>query len=708
MAKRRTRRLQRPGNQALPGEPGEDQLLPTKAARFIPVVIVAAGIATYLNSLHAPFIFDDRWHIVENVRIRQLWPPWEILTHSSRPVVHLSLALNYALGGLNPWGYHVFNVGIHIFAALVLYGVVRRTFHSGPLRQRWGAAAPWLAGLTALIWLVHPIQTESVTYTIQRGESLMGLFYLLTLYCMIRLNGSSHIIVWKAGAVSSCLLGMACKGVMATAPITVLLYDRAFLFPSWGELVRRRKGLYAALAATWLVYPVLLAQASAEWKESAGFDYAGSSPLRYAMTQPSVILHYLRLALWPDPLCLDYGWPPVQGIGEVWAPGLVIGGLLAASVWAWCRKPALGFLGAWFFLILMPTSSFIPIADIAAEHRIYLSLAAVVALGVVGMVVLGQRGPGKGPIHIPVYAWAACSLMVVGSGALTVRRNSDYTSVLTMWEDTVRKSPGNPRARYDVAVYLEQAGQIQAAIAHYQTAIQLKPTYVDALNNLGHALSMAGKTADAVVYLQRALAIKPDLAEAHCNLGYALAQQGKIRDAATEFEQALRIRPDYADAHSNLGIVLSMEGKTQDAIGHWQQAVRLHPELPGPHNNLAYGFAQTGRTREALAQYGQALRFNPDDAQTQISFAKLLATTEPANGGDPGRAVALAERACQLTGNRDPSYLDTLAIAYAAANRFEDALKTAQNALQLARSAGLADLTREIEARLQHYREIHR
>jgi tetratricopeptide (TPR) repeat protein len=244
-----------------------------------------------------------------------------------------------------------------------------------------------------------------------------------------------------------------------------------------------------------------------------------------------------------------------------------------------------------------------------------------------------------------------------------------------------------------VAVYLEQAGQIQAAIAHYQTAIQLKPTYVDALNNLGHALSMAGKTADAVVYLQRALAIKPDLAEAHCNLGYALAQQGKIRDA---------------DAHSNLGIVLSMEGKTQDAIGHWQQAVRLHPELPGPHNNLAYGFAQTGRTREALAQYGQALRFNPDDAQTQISFAKLLATTEPANGGDPGRAVALAERACQLTFNRDPSYLDTLAIAYAAANRFDDALKTAQNALQLARSAGLADLTREIEARLQHYREIHR
>jgi tetratricopeptide (TPR) repeat protein len=693
----------------LPGEPAADRFPPTRAGKFIPAIIVAAGIVAYLNSLHAPFIFDDRWHIVENVRIRRLWPPGEILTHSSRPVVHLSLALNYALGGLNPWGYHAFNVGIHILAALILYGVLRRTFLSSPLRPRWGAAAPWLAGLTALIWLVHPLQTESVTYTIQRGESLMGLFYLLTLYSLIRLDGSPlNAIAWKAAAVASCLLGMACKGVIATAPVVVLLYDRAFLSPSWRELVRRRKGLYAALAATWLVYPVLLAQAPAEWRESAGFGYVGPSPLVYAMTQPSVILHYLRLALWPDQLCLDYGWPPVRGIGEAWAPGVVIGGLLAASVWAWRRKPAGGFLGAWFFLILMPTSSFLPIADIAVEHRMYLPLAAVVVLGVVGMVLVGQRGPAKGPIRIPVYAWVAGSLIVVGMAALTVRRNSDYSSELAMWEDTVRTSPGNPRAQYDVAVNLERAGQIQAAIAHYRTAIQLKPEYVDALNNLGHALSMAGRAADGMIYLQRALAIKPDLAEAHGNLGYALAQTGKLRDAAPEFEQALRIKPDYAEAHSNLGIVLALEGRTQDAIGQWQQALRLNPELVDAHNNLAYALAQTGRTREALVHYDQALRIKPDDAQTLTRAASLLATAEPPNGGDPGRAVALAERACQLTGYRDAGYLDTLAISYAAADRFDEALKTGRNALQLARSAGQAGLAREIEARLQHYREHHR
>src|SRR5262249_10339323 len=154
--------------------------------------IVALGVAAYLNSLRAPFIFDDRYHIVENLRIRQLWPPWEILAHSSRPVVHLSLALNYALGGLDPWGYHAFNIGVHVLAALVLYGSLRATFLSDSLRHRWARVATPLAGMIAAIWLAHPIQTESVTYTIQRGESLMGLFYLLTLYCVIRLHRSER------------------------------------------------------------------------------------------------------------------------------------------------------------------------------------------------------------------------------------------------------------------------------------------------------------------------------------------------------------------------------------------------------------------------------------------------------------------------------------------------------------------------------------
>ena len=292
--------------------------------------------------------------------------------------------------------------------------------------------------------MVHPLQTESVTYTIQRGESLMGLFYLATLYCVIRLDGGKSRLAWSAAAIASCLAGMACKGVMATAPITALLYDRAFLSASWKELLRRRKWLYAALAATWLLYPVLLAQAPGEWEQSAGFGYGGASPLVYAMTQPSVILHYLRLTFWPDPLCLDYGWPPVNGVAEALLPGLVIAGLVAATVWAWRRKPAWGFVGVWFFLILVPTSSFIPIADIAVEHRMYLSLAAVIALSVVGILLAGQRASNQMPVRIRPYAWVACGAIVLVMGALTVRRNGDYSSAGKMWD---RPSPPAPAIR---------------------------------------------------------------------------------------------------------------------------------------------------------------------------------------------------------------------------------------------------------------------
>ena len=385
--------------------------------KFYPAFIIMAGVIAYYNSLRAPFIFDDRYHIVENARIRELWPLGQLLFHTSRPVVILSLAVNYALGGLNPLGYHIFNLGVHILAALVLYGIVRRTLVSlvqGP---------QWLAALIALIWVVHPIQTESVTYTIQRGESLMGLFYLLTLYCVIRIAGSANGVWWKAAAVGSCLLGMGTKGgVMLTAPVVILLYDRVFISRSWSELARERWGLYASLAATWLSYPLMLAAAPEEWKESAGFGYAGASSLQYALSQPKVTLHYLRLAVWPDQLCLDLGWPVARGAGEILPYLVVLGGLAAATLMAWRKRPALAFLGAWFFIILIPTSSFVPIADVAVEHRMYLPLAAVVSLAVIGSFLLVRSDSFRR------FGWIAGGLVVVILMVVTIQRNGDYAS----------------------------------------------------------------------------------------------------------------------------------------------------------------------------------------------------------------------------------------------------------------------------------------
>lgn len=391
----------------------------------------------------------------------------------------------------------------------------------------------------------------------------MGLFYLLTLYCVIR--------GWRLIAVVACALGMACKQVMITAPVIMLLYDRVFLAESWREVVKRRWMLHAGLMSTWLLLPVLMSAGTegvSWWLPTAGFGYKGITPWQYALTQPGVIVHYLRLSFWPRPLCLDYGsiygWPLARTVGDA-MPGLaIVGGLLAATGWAWRRKPALSFLGVWFFVILAPTSSFVPIVGLIFEHRMYLSLAAVVTAVVVGMHALGRRLL-KG--RASLLGWGAGGVVICSLTFVTIQRNRDYRSELAIWQDTVRKSPNNPLALF--------------------------------------------------------------------NLGNACWAKGKAPEATAYWEATVRIKPDYAEVHNNLGLAFSKAGNTREAIREYELALQNNPNLVQPHNNLAY----------------------------------LLATRPPAEGGNPARAVVLAQRACELSGYRVAAYLDTLALSKAAAER---------------------------------------
>jgi tetratricopeptide (TPR) repeat protein len=534
-----------------------------KPQKVIPWVLIASGLLVYHNSFHNGFVFDDERHIVQNVRIRHFWPPWEIIDHTSRPVVMVSVALNYAGGGLNPRGYHLFNVAVHILAALTLYQVLRLTLLSERLRSRFGETASSVAGVIAMIWLVHPLQTESVTYTIQRGELLMGLFYLLTLYCVIRSCGSwrgagpaGSGAGWGMCAVASCALGMASKPVMVTAPVVVLLYDRVFLAKSWREVIKRRRALYAGLAATWLLLPVLLAKGATEWTASAGFSYSGISPLQYALTQPGVILHYLRLTFWPHPLCLDYGWkygwPPVRSLGDAGPQLLAIGLLLAATAYAWRRQPALGFVGIWFFAILAPTSSLIPVADLAVEHRMYLPLAAVIALTVAGGLALGSRLPSGRRQVARTIGWGTSAALVLVLAILTAQRNRDYRSALTIWKDTVAKRPNNPRAHCGLGVALWHAGRVREATEQWEEALRIKPDYAEAHCSLGVMLGSSGRIEEAIEHLEQAVRLRPDLVEAHYNLGGALEQAGHLETAIAQYEETLRLDSDYAPARDRL------------------------------------------------------------------------------------------------------------------------------------------------------------
>jgi tetratricopeptide (TPR) repeat protein len=700
---------------------------------LIPLLVITAGLFAYENSFQCGFVSDDVASILENPTIRRLWPIWQPLsppnrgglTVQGRPLLNLSFAINYAIGGLDVTGYRLVNCLIHLLAGLALFGIVRRTLLQPSLRERFGSRADELAVIAAVLWTVHPLQTESVTYLVQRAESLMGLFYFVTLYCFIRGTQSERRPWWFGMSIIACALGMATKEVMASAPLMALLYDRAFLSGTFREAWRRRGWLYPGLWATWIVLGLVMILGSRS--ETITIAQKTRLPwLVYVATQPGVILHYLRLSVWPSPLCLDSGWPAPETWGQLLPPMLVLVSLLGLTAWACRSKPALGFLGAWFFLILAPSSSVIPICDPIHEHRMYLSLAAVVVAVTLGAYSLAGRKT------VPLFAVAA-----IGLGCLTWRRNQDYRSELAIRLDSVAKYPHDAVTHYNLAftllrlhrpaeaiphfeqalrikpdyfeleynlgITLMEVGRVQEAINHYRRALEINPDYAQAHNNLANALSRTGKLEEAIGHYQHALRSRPDMAEAHNNLGVALVRLGRTEEAVGHFQRAVAARPDYVEAYRNWGGALVQLGRLSEATENYQQAVRLKPDSVEVRNQLGDVLTKLGQTREAVAQYEKALQLRPNSTETQNNLAWLLATLNPADGGNASRAVWLAEKACAGTGHRLPAYLDTLAAGYAAMHRFEDAVATARKAVALSRATGESEQADSIQKRLELY-----
>jgi tetratricopeptide (TPR) repeat protein len=656
-------------------------------------MIVLLAVVAYSGTFAVPLVFDDSESIVRNPSIRHLGAIGSILsppyhggeTVGGRPMLNLTLAINYAISGTEVWSYHALNLLIHILAGLTLFGVLRRTLDrvgtgGPPVRDQAAtragrtdgrAARPYLlAFVIALLWTVHPLQTESVTYTIQRAESLMGLFYLLTLYGFIRGAGGGKARegkVWdgKAGgarvgggsaawfsfSVLCCLLGMATKEVMVSAPLMVFLYDRTFVSGTFRAAWRRHGRWHLALAATWLplVYLVLSTHRRGG---SAGFGL-GVRWWDYAQTQFPAVLHYLWLSVWPHPLIFDYG---AEWVARPWsvAPDIaILAALIAITAFALWRRPALGFLGAWFFVILAPTS-FIPgNRQHIAEHRMYLALAPVLTLGVIGTAAwLGRR------------SLALFLVLAVALTAVTLRRNQEYRTDLALWADTVAKRPGNPYAQTNLGVDLGKEGDAAGAKARYELALQLKPTLPEANNNLGNSLRDEGRIPEAMEHYATALRARPDYADAYNNRAIAWVKDGRLPEALADFEQSLRLNPDFAEARNNygnalrlagrlaeaevqlreatrlrpdfpiyqlnLGLALVAAGQLPEAVAVYRQVLQRHPEMPDAHYHLGNALGQMGRLPEALAEFETAVLLKPDYADAQARLAQARRDLGPA------------------------------------------------------------------------------
>ncbi len=586
------------------------------------VLLLLAGVLAYSNTLTVPLLLDDTISIAENPSIRRLWPPGPILSPPAtagvggRPLSNLSFALNFAAGGLDVRGYHLVNLAIHLAAGLTLFGLVRRTLGlpvPGPAFS--SDAATRVAFTAALLWLLHPLQTESVTYISQRTESLAGLFYLLTLYAFARASQESGRR-WLFLAPLACACGMATKEIMVTAPVVVLLFDRTFVGGSFRVAWSARRRIHFSLASTWILLLFLLTDV-----HERGIGYVAITAWQYALTSCQSLLVYLRLTLWPAPLVFDYGTDFVRTWSQGWLAVAAVALLAGGTIWALWRTPRLGFLAVWIFVLLAPTTSFVPVAgQPLAEHRMYLPLAAVtVAAALAAHRWLQRRA-------IPVLLSLAVLLL-----AATYVRNRDYRDAVTLWTDTVTKRPLNARAHAALGAALIERRAWAPGIAALEHSVQLDPASGEARNNLATALTEVNRTPEALGHFSAALRLRPGIASTHYNFGNALLSVGRASEAIAQQEQALILLPEFPLAHCALAQAQLAAGRLEPAIDNFRAALRSQPDLVAAHFGLANALAQSGRAPDAIPLYEATLRAVPTavDAHYHLGNA-LRALTRPA------------------------------------------------------------------------------
>lgn len=591
-------------------------------ARLLLAAVVLTVLA-YLPSLQGPFLWDDLSEIRDNPAIRTILPPWRPMLEGGelphRPLPYFTFALNHAVHGPEPTGYHIVNVAIHLANGLLVWWVVRES-----LRARAGRDANQIASAamaTAAIWLVHPLATQAVSYVYQRIELLAALFSLGTLAAFIAAAGSRRPWLWYALSVLCCAAGMACKEWVVVVPIVVLLYDFAFVSSSWTE-VRSRSPYYAALAATWGILWLVLRSQAGRYPE-AGFTLGES--LLYAANQPAVIAWYLSRLVVPTGLSLDHGAVLTTDLlGGGW-PRLILAGLLATlAMFALLnlrRRPVAAFLILAFLLLLAPTSSLVPVHDICVEHRMY--LASAIPIAAVATTIAGL-------VSARLFAGGA-TVIVLALSLVTGSRNMVYRSGLAAWGDAVAKSPGSSRALSRYGTELSAAERHDEAIAACRAAVARNPRSTAAMAALAAALLNAGRDTEAAEVSRAGLTAggdtpagqDPILDRLVLYLGIAADRLGDGRGIDL-LAEAVRRRPESVAAREHLARAIRGRDPAE-AIRQLETIVRLDPANADAFNNLGSLLLATGRPTEAIPRYEACLRLVPDHAAARGNLSTARA-----------------------------------------------------------------------------------
>jgi tetratricopeptide (TPR) repeat protein len=629
-------------------------------------IIVVAAVFSYLPSMSGGFLVDDEGLLIGNTLILsphglyRFWCTTEPLDYW--PVFNTAFWLEWRLWGMNPIGYHVTNLILHIAATLLIWIILRKMSIPG-------------AFLAALVFAVHPVNVESVAWIAQRKNLMSMLFFLLSIQCYLKTEArwstlesglhpaasplvSGPLSLWFWLSLASFVLAMLSKGSVAILPV-LLLAIVWWLRPVTKWDLARIAPFFLLAVALAGVNIWFQSHGAGEIIRDAGFS-------ERLLGAGCVLWFYLYKALLPINLTFVYPqWHIQAGNWLWWLPLLAI---LAVTVvlWRYRKSWSRPFLFAWgfFCVALAPVLGFTDVGfmqySLVADHYQYIAILGVITLLAAGWEKWHQQA--QGVKHAAANAVAAMGVGILAY--LTLQQSGLYSDPITLYQDTLNKNPDCWMVHNGLGVVLIDIGQPDKAIDHLEQSVRLKPNYFQAHNNLGVALVRTGRPREAIEHCRQALLYNPDYAEAHVNLGIALENINRTGEAIEQYRWALRLNPDCAEAYYNLGNILTDNDQRQEGIDSYRQALRLRPNFLEVHFNLGLALVQIGRPAEAVKHYREFLRFSPDSAKAYHN----------------------------------------LALAYAAMRESTQAIDASMKALELARSDGQTALARQIEDWLDSYR----
>jgi len=592
----------------------------------------------YSNTLNSPFIFDDTLNIEDNAYIRiselnlkTLYKAGFKSPSSRRPLANISFAVNYFFGKYEVIGYHIINILIHLINGILVYFLSIAMFKqmlssktvNSPVLKYSNFNIVYISLFAALIFISHPIQIQSVTYLVQRMNSMATMFYLLSF--LLYLHGRINRLRWRryalwTGGFVSWILALGTKEIAATLPLAIFFYEWYFFQNlSYIWLKNNYKHIVLALVLITSVYVMYLGKLP--FDEFFG-NYAGRdfTPWQRVLTQFRVIVFYISLLFYPHPsrLNLLHHIIPSDSFVDPFTTLLsffVLAFLICLMLALARRQRIISFCILWFFLHLLIESSVIGL-EMIFEHRLYLPMVGFsLLLAYFLFSVLAKKR---------LWVSIICILVICMLSVATYTRNGIWHDSETFWSDVLSKNPHSHRAHNNLGIFLDKQGRQNEAIYHYSEALRIKPDHAEAHNNLGVVFEQQKRFTDAIYHYNTALQIRPEYIEAHNNLGVALEQQGHFKDAIDHYFMALNLQPNYIDACINLGVALMRQGNLEGAVRSFHAALQIDPDNAGIYNNLGVAVERQGKSEKALEYYKKALRLKPDYAEAHNNLGIML------------------------------------------------------------------------------------